>query len=290
MVDNVEPQRIVVPIDPTSTTANRAIPVAVAAAKLFGCAIELLQCVEDPHQVSAAQRDLEPLRSTIRLEHPDVVVRSSTIVNPNAPEEIVRAVQPGHLPVIATRAQALTLRHYIGSAAEKVVAQSGRPVLLVGPAADADDAMQVSGVIAGVAPQTGLLDTDTLDLILLAQHWARQLAVPLQLVTVVSDDDQVIAAQQWLNDVVARFLLPGQEADVRVLRSSQPADAICRIGAEALIVMSSHARAGLARFTLGSVTTNVVRHATRAVLVAHRETSQHQPTAPTGLEHAPSSQ
>jgi nucleotide-binding universal stress UspA family protein len=61
----------------------------------------------------------------------------------------------------------------------------------------------------------------------------------------------------------------GQEIDYVVLHSKRPGPAIAQHANEegaALIAMATHARTGLRRLTLGSVTAEVVSHATCPVL------------------------
>lgn len=262
IVNDVDPQRIIVPVNPSSKMAERGVPAAVAAARLFGCGIELLQCVEDPHEVSRLQREVEPIRCSIRVAAPDVPVRSSTIVEPHAPLGIIAATQPAHLPVIATRATILGFHHYVGSAAEKVVAGTGRPALLVGPAADAEYALEVDSVLVPVDPESpslGILD--------LAHHWAAQLGVPMTVISVIGTAHDYSATRDLLEKGISDATLEARPPQVRVIRAADPALVIARLGVKALIVMNSHGRTGLRRMVMGSVTTEVVRWAKRAVLV-----------------------
>jgi len=259
----VDPQRIVVPINPSDAYAQRALPTAVAAARLFTCGIELLHCVEDPHEVSVLHRVIEPIRSSLRLNHPDVVVRASTVVQPHAPEGIIAATQPAHLPVMATRARLLGFQHYLGSAAETVVGKSGRPVLLVGPAAEASRAFDFDAVIVAVSPTEPALAN-----IGIAEHWAQRLDVPMVLVAVVGESDDPATVQQDLETCIAGLRPPdAAPLSLRVVQSSHRSQTIRDLGSTGLIVMNSHARTGLSRLRNGSITTEVVRGAKRAVLV-----------------------
>lgn len=265
----MDTQRVLLPLRPGSGTAQRALPAAAAAARAFDCGLEILVCVDDEHEVSFQRGDLEAVKRDIRRRDPGVDLRVSVIVEPHAPEGIVEAAAAGHLPVLATSATIFKLDHYLGSAAEIVVRLSGRPALLVGPDADRERALDVDSVVVPV---------DGSDLseaaIPVGAHWAATLDVPLWLVSVLppesgrgGPDGDGPLESSYVRGVAQRHRDLGVDLQWEVLHDTHVADALVRHATTGLLVMSTHGRTGLARVALGSVATDVVRHAARAVVV-----------------------
>lgn len=264
----VDPQRIVLPVNTADHRADRAVPTAIAAARLFNCSLELLQFVEDPHEVRRADQALAAVAASIRRSAPDVTLRSSTIVEPHAPRGLVAAVQPAHLMVMATRASHFGLVHYVGSAADCVIADSGRPVLLVGPACDFETGLKVTHVVVPVDP-----DDPSFGTLPLAQHWADRMEVPLTMVAVVTNDSSGHETKRQLQELIHALVPEIMTTPLHVIRAPDPASAIVSLGNDALIVMDSHSCTGLQRLAIGSTTTEVVRRATEPVLVVGKTPS-----------------
>ena len=83
-------------------------------------------------------------------------------------------------------------------------------------------------------------------------------------------DSERQLAEDRVRNVVHRLRAAGREVEGQVLLEPDPARAILRVAAEQgadLIAMSTHARAGVSRLFLGSVTDKVIRGADVPVLV-----------------------
>ncbi|NNE73203.1 MAG: universal stress protein [Acidimicrobiales bacterium] len=263
--------------------ADRAIPAAVAIAKFFECGIEILQCVQDPYEVPLQQRDLEPVKRRIRRALPGVDLRVSVIVEPHAPAGIAAAAQH-QLPVLATGATVFELDRYVGSVAESVVRLSGQPAVIVGPAADTEHAFTVDRVAVP-------LDGSTLaeSAIPLAVEWANELDVPLHLLSVVPQtptdaDGPAPVDVDYLRETAASVEGAIQPVTWHMMSSDNTAAALAEAAEDALLVLHTHGRTGLARIAVGSVATDVIRVARRAVVLARPELAE--ATGGDGAKHA----
>lgn len=142
---------------------------------------------------------------------------------------------PDTVVCMATSANPLHLESYLGSMAEKVVRVGGRPTVLVGPSCEGGSAFDVRRVLVPIDPARGPGGSITV-----AEDLAGLLGVDHEELTVGDGDDV--------------------------------ADAITAHAArDAVVVMSTRARHGLARLLGGSTAAAVVRAAPRPVVVVATE-------------------
>ena len=134
--------------------------------------------------------------------------------------------------------------------------------MLVGPAAGTAPAWgPVVVCAAGWQPPTAVLPA--------ARQWAERLRCPLRFIT-VSDRPAAKTATTPLHALAQELRADGIDAELEVLTGNQPAEQIERYAAThdaTLVAMPTHARAGVKRAVLGSVTMAVVHHAACPVLV-----------------------
>jgi nucleotide-binding universal stress UspA family protein len=263
---------VVVPLDGTRN-AERAIVPAMDLAQRVGSMIRLVSAVED---VQDADAQLAYLRATAAalhnpLEHtqPNVEVRT----DPGVVSTLID--ERGHNTTVcmATSASIFHLDNYAGSMAEKVVRRSHRPTVLVGPNVEDHTIFDVSRIIV---PVDGSTRSEAG--VPVAMWCGAALGVPVWLVQVfdpgrVESLQRAVASGDAVDTAHLRKLaqdhrLDGVSVQWENLHARNPAHALVEYaGDDGLLVMATHGRTGWSRFTMGSVTTHVVKHAERPVLV-----------------------
>jgi nucleotide-binding universal stress UspA family protein len=146
----------------------------------------------------------------------------------------------------------------LGSVAERVVAGSARPVLLVGPHC-APDWSPGPGPVVVAHDGSPIGDT----LLGAACAWARRLDTSLLLVTVIHplDAEDAERPEALFADPEARIRAHGCTVDHLVVQRHFPAGVLADLAVERrapLVVMGSHGRSGFERLVLGSTTTTVL--------------------------------
>jgi nucleotide-binding universal stress UspA family protein len=165
----------------------------------------------------------------------------------------------------------------VGSVATEVVVRSHEPVILAGPMVE--KAPHGRGVVVSVDD-----DPATARVLPVARQWARRLAEPLIIVSVAEPAPPPVRGggvrrafgpdgdvQAFLDGLVAAANVDDVEIEtVPIYDPIGPAvglEAWMRLHPAPLIVTGSHARAGLKRLALGSVSAAIVRHCPAPVLV-----------------------
>ncbi len=265
---------IVVPLD-GSVFAERAIRPAVSmAARLDQARVLLLHCAID--DVENAQRQLDD-RASLFTEAVDVEVR---IVDSDDPAAVILATavaQPDGLICMATHGRGGLRAALLGSVAAAVVRESTQPIVLIGPNCRTvllpDERGRLLACSDGSAASDSIIPT--------AITWCDRLKLEPWLVEVVGPDEnpepahvphpnrEVEAAQTRLDVLATRLGTSTAPAGTKVLNGA-PSSSITWFAEQlpaGLIAMTSTSRSGLARLTMGSVATEVVRHAPCPVLV-----------------------
>ena len=284
-------RNILIPLD-GSALAEQAIPYARALAGPSGSCLMLLRTAEnrrprpssDTPQVDAVQ-EAQAYLSSIgeRLAHAEAPVEEH-MYRGDAAEAIREAVSKLGADVVAMASHSRSglARAMYGSVAERLLARSPVPVLLVParnrrswPAYGHPVVVTLDGSLLAEAALQPALDLS----------WT--LRLPLQLLRVVDPPDPSYlgyaspdylpadvrallgAAKAYLDAVASR--LPHVAAGVTVQAAiGDPqrtlADLVARQRAAA-VVMATHARAGISRLLAGSATINLIRQATMPVLV-----------------------
>jgi nucleotide-binding universal stress UspA family protein len=286
-------RRILVTLD-GSDFGEAALPAAVGLARTCGAQLRLLSVHDSgwghpdggwADVRSDAGRYLERTRALLAPLHPAV---STSLREGFVPDEILNEARDfsADLIVMATHGRGPISRFWLGSVAGHCLRRAHRPLLLVRPHGRGtparDGALAVRRV---VVPLNGS------ELAERALIYALQLAdlfgSPLALVRVVQEhamfetemipetrqtnaemlEDAQLAAQAYLEGIVERVGEWGFTPATVVAVDDQVARAVLSHAGADLLVMATHARTGLDRAFLGSVTDAVVRSSAGPVLV-----------------------
>jgi len=258
------PKTLVVPLD-GSEWAERALPVADAVADRIGGRLLLVSSQYygplDPAEY------LEEIAARYMRNPVDIVTTKDTY----AAQAIVEAAQASDDRVVCmtTHGRGSVRWAALGSVAEEVIRRAGRPVLLVGRHCRADFLRDAPNFVAAADGSD-----QSEELAPAAREWADLLGLDLRVVVVVHplDVDSAEHPFDLLSPVAASFGLE-DGTKVSMVRSNYPAGAIADFAEElpaAILGMNCHARTGLARFALGSVTMGALNLAHCPLLVTHR--------------------
>lgn len=289
---------ILAPID-FSPASRRGLALAAGVAERFHSQLHLLYVVEPPAlpewgYVHLAIKDAKMRgEAKQRLQEFPVacgiapaLIRSAEVRSGGAEFEICKTAveQTTDLIVIASHGLGGLKHAFIGSTCEGVVRHAPCPVLTVRERTLGTDAARQPSF----APRRILVTTDFSEASKKAFPYAVALArkfeaalmlvyvVPSHLPAEISHIGIVVDEMKMLSE--ARKQLPRfREAELdshlnvqTLVLNGGPAHAICATahtqGAD-LIIMSTHGYTGLKRFALGSVTENVMRHASCPVLI-----------------------
>jgi len=294
----IDLQHILAPVD-FSLASQHGLAFAGALAERFHSRLQLLHVVEPPNLPEwgyahiprreaklrrAAQERLPQLPSECGIN--PVLIRSADIRSGEAGDEICKAAAEGHSDLIVLASHGLGgLQHaFAGSTAESVVRRAPCPVLTV-----RDRALRKQGAgtpsfdLKRIVVTTDFSDESKKALpyaVALSRKFEASLVllyvVPAHLPAELSHIGIVLEEKRLLEE--ARERLPGfRQAELdphlhvdTVVLNGAPAHEICRTAAAQaadLIVMATHGHTGLKHFLIGSVTENVVRHASCPVLV-----------------------
>lgn len=251
---------VTVALDP-ARPAGAALEVAAAFARQAGMAVELVAApaaglptapylTARSHELAALGVPALPWRELPGTSVADAVVDHIAATAP----DIVCLAGHGRGPVVEA---------VVGSISEQVVRRSSAPVLLVGPHARAW--RHVDRVIAcldgtAVAEQGAAVGADV----------ARRLGADMEVLEVLErhGDDGAGAETPYLHALAERLAVP--TARQVSIDARRPAHAIVRhagAGTGELLVLGTAARHGFDAWALGSVATEVVRHARCPVLL-----------------------
>lgn len=258
-----EMKELLVPLD-GGRSSERGVPVAGRLSDRLGMSLRLYTVGDDTSTLEDVAERLLPGRAV------NVEVGSGDTV-----EAIVAAAGDDRVVCMATAGSLLPHGGHVGSVAEGVVREIGRPMFLVGPHMEPRPGEYTKRVIVPVDGSE--LSEQALDI---AADLGRALDVPVWVVTSVPQKAEEKARAAMAGDFVAaepgyvlhqardlekRF---GIDAEYEVLHVDDPARSIVDFaGDDGTIVMTTHGRSGLSRVFGGSVATGVVAHSPRAVMV-----------------------
>lgn len=308
---------VLAPLD-GSALAERALPYAVAYARLRGCVLRLAQAVfvrplpgldatsEQLELTTGAERYLQAVADRLAAE--GVACETLAPYGPAASALSDEARRPDvEALVLATHGRGGLQRQLLGSVATALLQRATVPVLLV-------RAWHASSTLARFTSGARILvplDGSPLAEAALAPAEALAAALPGELVLVraVTGDDISLSpggmpaalhhdtslaestAQLYLERIAGR--LAAAEYAVRpVVRAGAPAAAIAAAGREwgvALIVMTTHGRTGFDRLLFGSVAEAVVRDGSAPVLLVPLPAARHLTACPELPHRAPAS-
>lgn len=266
---------IVVPLD-GSVFADRALrPACSIAARLESARVLLVCCA--PDDVDVARRHLDD-RAELYAEVVDVVPR---LVRSGDPPDVILttiATEPDAMLCMATRGRGGIGAALLGSVAQRVVCRSAQPLVLVGPNCRTALLPAERGRLLVSSDGSAFSDS----IVPTAATWCEHLRLEPWLTEVVGPDEnpepvdrpvpnrEVAAAAKRLQALAAELRTPTAAARTEVLHGD-PGRSIPwfaeRLPA-ALVAMATHGRSGLTRITMGSVASDVVRHAPCPVLIS----------------------
>jgi nucleotide-binding universal stress UspA family protein len=285
------PKTIVLPLD-GSETSGRAVPFAEGVARATGAALALVRGVRggrigdlgsDPFRdadEAEAQEQLSAVSDRLRTAGLQV---SETVSDADPADAIVQAAERSRADIIAMATHGRTglRRTMYGSVAEQVLRGTTIPVLLVSPSALYRMNPPCTIVVA--------LDGSELAEAALSPAFALARALRGRVILVRAAE----APTYWLMgaDAEGRVPEPGSEADharryledvaerikpaveVTGYVTDGSADEVVIAAARehhaGLVAMATHARTGIARMMVGSVTERVLREASIPLLLVH---------------------
>lgn len=285
---------ILVPLD-GSAFSERALPMATALARAMGANMVLMRAASasafpgaDPTEaqcqaVEEAQAYLSALATG--LSGQGLSVKMATPYGDAAEAILLEIGLRGvDLVVMCTHGRSGLGRWIYGSVAEKVLAHSPAPVLLVHPTGEIVTLGPESARASILVPLDGSTFAETA--LPHAAALARMLGGTLHLVRAVelpmaaysypgvglvqeSLEEEHHEAESYLEEVAQRLRSDGLSVQT-IVREGWPADIIAYRGAELgsrLIVMATHGRTGIVRLLLGSVALAVIRRSPLPVLL-----------------------
>jgi nucleotide-binding universal stress UspA family protein len=243
----------VVPLD-GSPAARRAIGPALVLARQAGCPLELLT-VYDPVR-DVWEHELDAL-----AEATDYAAVEVSLVASSSPAHVIAdlAREAGTLVCMATAGRDAVDRMLLGSVTLAVLGSKPPAVLLVGGDHEQDRAPRrfermlvatdPSGLALAAAPQV--------------VAWCRELAVDVDLVTVVTPEGpQGETAVRPAEELALRLEQDGVVATTTVVAADRPAVGLLEVLAQhpdALVVAAPRLHGGVRRLLVGSVTAELLR-------------------------------
>jgi nucleotide-binding universal stress UspA family protein len=255
---------VVVPID-GSIEAERALPIARSLAQRAGGKVTIFSVDEDGDRGGDFDAYLEVLARD-EAGVPEEVARVVDHSPARAIAELISA-GPDRIVCMSTHGRGSLRWAILGSVAERVVRTGRRPVFLVGRHCNAEWPGNAEHMVVAIDGST-VADP----VIPAAVQWAKALHLDVHVTMVAHplDVDAATSSDLTLNAVVEQFIALGVHAIPVFLRGSHIAGAIADYAesrSAALIALNTHARAGAARFALGSVAIATVGMASCPVLV-----------------------
>jgi nucleotide-binding universal stress UspA family protein len=282
--------RLLVPLDGTPESEG-ALPLARILARCTGAEILLLRVVAADASHAAESEAVAHLEWTAAdLRGHDLAVRTDVLRGDPVGQVVAAARRIADLVVIATRERGGLARLLFGGVAERVVAAGQVPVLLCQPDGRRPTRLRTllvpvdgtEGDLAALAAAVELADAAGAGLFLL------HVVVPLQLyaptrdpmggimlspyVEQECDDAARHGAQAYVDGLVRLAGRRGVDAEGCAVPGPVAETIVGAAGwtRADLVVMSTRARAGLARALHGSVAGAVVRLGDHPVLLVHR--------------------
>lgn len=252
-------------VRPALALAARALPTGERPGLL------LLSCTPDDAEVAEAEL-LE--RVELFSEAADVTVR---VVDEDPVEAILEAVAdtPVAMLAMATHGRGSLRTAVLGSTADDVVRRCDEPVLLVGPSC-------TTTVVPGerarmVVTSDGSAMSEAV--LPVAADWTSWHRLAPWLVEAIGPDEDVAApgeqapspvlddTRERLGSLAVRLRYPAATEVLYGLPADRSIVAAAHRLSAAVVAMATHGRSGILRTALGSVSSDVVRHAPCPVLV-----------------------
>jgi nucleotide-binding universal stress UspA family protein len=275
---------VIVPVD-GSERAWRAARVGSALAHQCAAELELLQIVDTDADTESAQIAVSGRAATIDLHDIDPIVRVLPVETSVAATIAAHAASAlGSIIVLSTSGRG-RVEALVGSVAEELLIEMFGPLIVVGPHASVDQ-RDLRGRL--LVPVDGSDNAETV--LGLAAAWGIGLEARPWIVAVIPPDGDRpsgLLDSTYPAGVARRLARQSHHpVDFEVLHDEHPGRAIGRFAGDigaSLIVASTHGRAGLARFAIGSRAMSIVRHAPCPVVLSRpphlRRVDEHALTA-----------
>lgn len=255
---------LVVPLD-GSGYAELALPVAGALAERIGGGLLL---VSAQYQGPLEPREyLDECAARIEQFPVEVIATKEGL----ATDAIIEAVEASddRIVCMTTHGRGRLRWAALGSVAEEVIRRAERPMFLVGRSCRPDFLTRSTQF---VACSDGSYESK--ELAPAAREWAALLGLELRVAMVAHplDVESAETSDALLRSLAAQFGEP-DEVKATMVRRRFVAGALGDLADDlpaAILGMNCHARSGMARFALGSVTMAVLQFAPCPVLVTHR--------------------
>lgn len=299
---------VLVPLD-GSDKDQRAIPAAAAVADLAGGDVHLIRVFDTPVESLSSRARTFGLAEAARETRNDmergiqgIADRLTADTGRSVTAEVAEGFdiasvlltraseRSADLVVMATRASGALVRGLRGSVADRVMRESGRPVVLVPPLPDDVKGKPVELGRALVPLDGSDVALGTIDYLLRLKRASDLEYVLLEVVTSGRVSERVADApalqpfqnsndfararadaEQRLNGVADRLRRRGvKDVRVRVIEGADPGAAISRAARDEqvdFIAMSTRGKGGLKRFVFGSAAEKVVRESDIPVLL-----------------------
>lgn len=272
---------IVVPLDGSEFAARALRPACAFAARIADARVLVLNCASEV--VDEVQHHLDE-RAALFASTVDV---DTCILGDAEPADgILQAVRsmPDALLCMATHGRGGLRTAVLGSVAEQVVRRACEPLVLVGPSCHTALLAGERGRLLVCSDGSAFSNT----VVPAASLWSDQLGLEPWVAEVVVPDEevafpgqparnrQVEDASARLDELAARLETPTSAASAQVLHGTPPSRSIIAFADQlpaSVIAMATHGRTGLTRTVMGSVATEVVRHAPCPVLVTRPGTT-----------------
>ena len=301
--------RILVPVDGTAES-NAALPLARTVARATGASITLLRVVRPADSTSdrvgltSVTNELE--RIAAELSDADAPVESIVREGDDVAAEILRhsRAQGADLIVMRTHARVGLERAVLGSVTQRVLTDSGVPIMLMRlggrrvnkierllvPIDGSPGGAVALGAAVGLAQRTGA-SIKLLEVAVSIPTWMYAGdAYGGMYYDPAWDEETLAGARTYVEGIVKRLRAARLVVDGEARQERDVARTIVSVAEEAtadLIVMSTQALTGPARALLGSVADMVVRTSTCPVLLVHRPDLAEGPAV--SSEHDPES-
>jgi len=284
--------KLLVPLDGTIEAAA-ALPAATSLARATGASITLVRVPESAGSPAEALLGDHIAEDDLRATAEELAAGGLhvdwALGTPPVPRFIIdaAAAQDADVIVMATHGRTGLARAFAGSVSERVVADSGRLVLLLKPDDKPLDHVKtllvpVDGSAGGalaLGAAVGLAHATSAQLVLVdvvppTPPWMNGSVAygPLLYVDPAWDEDALRSAETYVEGLSKRLQESGLQVETKAVRGEVAAtiDAVAEQTSADMIVMSTRALTGPARAVLGSVADSVVRTSRRPVLLVRR--------------------
>jgi nucleotide-binding universal stress UspA family protein len=253
---------LIVPVD-GSDAAEQALQVAQTLAEHFGsCDIVAMAAARDDNE-QVLRAYLDGLVARVGAGR----ISTDLVENADAADAIVHAADSASDTIVcmATHSRGRLAAPFLGSVANDVLRRVTVPVILVGPHCEPTwwhDQPRVVACWCGEPSNPILVPARELTETLGGELWVESVFHPLDTHMAENPHAEFEPALEQVGPDIDVHLLP--------LRSDYPAGAIVHSARDipaTLLAMTTHARTGIARVALGSVTMQVVHNSPCPVLV-----------------------